>query len=66
MSDEKPEGGGVTRLSFLKASAGTDEEGAGRSPMHVISRKKLVAFWTAYHDAKAQLAAWFKVAAKAN
>jgi mRNA interferase HigB len=33
--------------------------------MHVISRKKLVDFWTAHADAKDALAAWFKVAEKA-
>jgi mRNA interferase HigB len=33
--------------------------------MHVISRKKLVAFWEHYPDAQEQLAAWFKVAEKA-
>lgn len=33
--------------------------------MHVISRKKLVAFWTEHADAKDQLAAWFKVVEKA-
>jgi mRNA interferase HigB len=32
--------------------------------MHVISRKKLVAFWKEYPDAEEQLAAWFKVAEK--
>jgi mRNA interferase HigB len=30
--------------------------------MHVISRKKLVRFWTNHADAQEQLAAWFKVA----
>jgi mRNA interferase HigB len=34
--------------------------------MHVISRKKLVAFWEEQHDAEKQLAAWFKVAKKAK
>ncbi len=34
--------------------------------MHVISRKKLVAFWEEYPDAEDQLAAWFKVADKAR
>lgn len=33
--------------------------------MHVISRKKLVAFWQAYPDARDALAGWFKVADKA-
>jgi mRNA interferase HigB len=34
--------------------------------MHVISRKKLVAFWEGQRDAEGQLAAWFKVAKKAK
>jgi mRNA interferase HigB len=34
--------------------------------MHVISRKKLVAFWTGHADAQEPLAAWFKVAEKAK
>jgi mRNA interferase HigB len=34
--------------------------------MHIISRKKLVAFWKQYEDSQTQLAAWFKVAEKAN
>jgi mRNA interferase HigB len=34
--------------------------------MHVISRKALVDFWTQHANAKDQLAAWFKVAGKAN
>lgn len=33
--------------------------------MHVISRKKLVGFWTDRPDAMEQLAGWFKVADKA-
>ncbi len=36
------------------------------APMHVISRKKLVAFWQEYPDAEDQLAAWFRVAEKAG
>lgn len=34
--------------------------------MHIISRKKLVAFWKMHEDAQAQLAAWFKVTSKAR
>ncbi len=34
--------------------------------MHVISRKKLVAFWKAYPASELQLSAWFKVAEKAK
>jgi len=34
--------------------------------MHVISRKKLVAFWKEHRDSEEQLAAWFKVASKAK
>jgi mRNA interferase HigB len=34
--------------------------------MHVISRKKLVAFWGQYPDARDALAGWFKVARKAG
>jgi mRNA interferase HigB len=34
--------------------------------MHVISRKKLVAFWEEHRDAEEPLAAWFKVAEKAR
>lgn len=34
--------------------------------MHIISRKKLVAFWQEHEDAELQLAAWFKVAEKAS
>jgi len=32
--------------------------------MHVISRKKLVEFWTKYRDAEEQLDAWFRVVKK--
>jgi mRNA interferase HigB len=38
----------------------------GCDPVHVISRKKLVEFWTQHGDAEEQLAAWFKVAEKAE
>ncbi len=34
--------------------------------MHVISRKKLVEFWSLHADAGEPLAAWFKVAEKAD
>ncbi len=34
--------------------------------MHVISRKKLVEFWTLHAAAEELLAAWFKVAEKAD
>jgi mRNA interferase HigB len=34
--------------------------------MHVISRKKLVQFWTVYGDAELALSAWFKVAELAD
>jgi mRNA interferase HigB len=34
--------------------------------MHIISRKKLVAFWREHEDAEQQLAAWFKVGRKAT
>ncbi|MFO0930383.1 MAG: type II toxin-antitoxin system HigB family toxin [Gemmataceae bacterium] len=34
--------------------------------MHVISRKKLVDFWTRQGDAKTALAAWFRVARRAR
>jgi mRNA interferase HigB len=34
--------------------------------MHVISRKKLVAFWKKHADAELALAAWFKAAEKAR
>jgi mRNA interferase HigB len=34
--------------------------------MHVISRKKLVAFWQRHEDAEIQLAAWFKATRKAT
>src|SRR5438067_2069306 len=34
--------------------------------MHIISRKKLVAFWKQHDEAELQLAIWFKVAEKAN
>jgi mRNA interferase HigB len=33
--------------------------------MHVISRKKLVAFWAEYPDTEEPLASWFKVASRA-
>jgi mRNA interferase HigB len=35
-------------------------------PMHVISRKKLVAFWKKYPDAMKALATWFKAAEQAR
>ena len=34
--------------------------------MHIISRKKLVAFWKQYPDTKDQLAGWHKVVEKAT
>jgi mRNA interferase HigB len=34
--------------------------------MHIISRKKLVAFWRQHEDAEPQLAAWFKLVEKSS
>jgi mRNA interferase HigB len=39
---------------------------ARRAQMHIVTKKRLVAFWKSHPDAEMSLAAWFKIANKAQ